>query len=151
MFSYSIFCPVTVSVWARVVIFSYSPSHAVTSVSVWHRPHQSVNNHDIKRLQTPVHRQQIMKILANLITLWTAIGIKFFKDRKAISCCFLQFWLHDKCLRFDVFFSLCNNLILRRNKFSKHEMLHQPRHVLKGVNSGNIYSTNRSEFRMTHF
>ena len=30
-------------------------------------------------------------------------------------------------------------------------MLHQPRHVLKGVNSGNIYSTNRSEFRVTLF
>ena len=78
LFCHFLPCPPSLSAPGTFVIFSSSPSHAVTSVSVWHRPHQSVNNHDIARLQTPLHRhrQQIMKVLTNLLTLCATIGIK---------------------------------------------------------------------------
>ena len=139
LFSHFLCCPPSPPCLSAVVIFSYSPRHAVTSVSVWHRPHQSVNNHDIARLQTT---QQIMKILANLLALWATIGIKFvfFKDRKIIKISLRYILSLYYCMTsvpmFDVFFWKSNNLILRRNKFSKHEMLHQSGHVLEGVSAG---------------
>ena len=76
-----------------------------------------------------------MKILVNLLTLFATIGINLvFLIKQAKYKIFITSTVNIQV--FEVFFGKSNNLILRRNKFSKHEMLHQPGHVLQGVNSG---------------